>query len=76
MCPISITWHLLRGAGALALVALAVLLSSEHPWIAPPALIGALLLLRGCPMCWLVGLLERLSARKAAKASEGTSTSA
>ncbi|TSD61103.1 hypothetical protein FFI97_012910 [Variovorax sp. KBS0712] len=73
MCPVSITWHLLRGAGALALIVLAVLLSSAHPWIAPPAVIGALLLLRGCPMCWLVGLLERLSARKAAPASEATS---
>lgn len=73
MCPVSITWHLLRGAGALVLIALAVLLSSAYPWTAPPAVIGALLLLRGCPMCWLVGLLERLSARKAAPASEATS---
>ncbi len=72
MCPVSITWHLLRGAGALALIALAVLPSSVHPWIAPPAVIGAVLLLRGCPMCWLVGLLERLSAREAAPASKAT----
>lgn len=73
MCSLSITWHLLRGAGALELIAMAVLLSEGHPWIAPPAIVGALLLLRGCPMCWLVGLLERLSARRTKTASEATS---
>lgn len=72
MCSLSITWHLLRGAGAFALIAVAMRLSAGHSWVGPPAVVGALLLLRGCPMCWLIGLLERLSARKAENASEAT----
>lgn len=54
----SVTVHLLRGAAALALVALAFWLTRFHALAALPALVGAGLLLRGCPMCWLMGLFE------------------
>ena len=54
-----------RGAGAVLLVLLAVWLGSM-PRVVPvisalTCLTGAALLLRGCPMCWLVGLIETIS---------------
>ncbi len=37
---------------------------SERVWLLLPLLIGALLLLRGCPMCWLMGLIGTASMRR------------
>lgn len=50
------TW-LVRGALGLALLAVAV--SSGDPPVAIPALLVALIAFRGCPMCWVFGLIER-----------------
>jgi hypothetical protein len=41
----------------------AVVFGSAHMWLVPPLLLGALILLRGCPMCWLLGLFETISNR-------------
>jgi hypothetical protein len=49
------TW-LLRGAIGLALLALAM--STREPLVAIPALLLALIAFRGCPMCWVFGLME------------------
>jgi hypothetical protein len=57
-CRRSITVHLLRGFSAAGLVALALIYGGAHPWLLPPLLIGAVALMGGCPMCWLVGLAE------------------
>lgn len=57
-CSRSITLHLLRGFSAAGLIALAVLFGEAHEWLLPPALIGAVVLMRGCPTCWLMGLIE------------------
>jgi hypothetical protein len=57
-CSRSITLHLLRGFGAAGLIALAVSYGGAHAWLWPPALIGAVLLMRGCPMCWLMGFVD------------------
>jgi hypothetical protein len=57
-CSRSITVHLLRGFSAVGLIALAVVYGRAHGWLLPPALIGAVVLMRGCPMCWLAGLVE------------------
>lgn len=57
-CSRSMSIHLMRGAGAVLLIALAVIYGGAHVWILPPALIGALVLMGGCPMCWLMGLVE------------------
>lgn len=57
-CSRSITVHLLRGFGAVGLIALAAVYGEAHAWLLPPALIGAVFLMRGCPMCWLMGLAE------------------
>jgi hypothetical protein len=50
--------HLLRGAGALALLLAAMLLDGRPQVSRLAAFGGAVLLLRGCPACWLVGLLQ------------------
>ena len=63
-CSRSISVHLLRGLGAVALVALAIMLGREHFWLMPPLVIGALVLMRGCPMCWLMGLVETATQRR------------
>lgn len=63
-CSSSITWHLLRGLASVAFVTLALLAAT---WPAPlrmAAGIGALLLLRGCPACWLLGLAQAWAARR------------
>lgn len=57
-CSRSVTVHLLRGFSAVGLIALAVIYGDAHAWLWPPALIGAVVLMRGCPMCWLMGLAE------------------
>lgn len=58
----AVAWHLLRGLGAAALIAAAFLRSAGPSWTAFLLLPAAALLLRGCPMCWLLGLAERLRA--------------
>lgn len=50
------TW-LVRGALGLAL--LAVAMSTRELSVAIPALLAALIVFRGCPMCWVFGLIER-----------------
>ena len=61
-CSRSITVHLLRGFGAIGLITLAIVYGSAQPWLLPPLLIGAVVLMRGCPMCWLMGLFETAKA--------------
>jgi hypothetical protein len=45
--------------GALGLALLAVAMSTREPLVAIPALLAALIAFRGCPMCWVFGLIER-----------------
>lgn len=56
--------HILRGATAAALVYWAVAHQQTHPVGALFAGFAALVALRGCPMCWTVGLVETLAARR------------
>jgi hypothetical protein len=54
--------HLARGAIGFGLVALAVVLT---PSVGPGALLLALpgmVALRGCPICWIAGLIQIVSA--------------
>ena len=53
--------HLMRGAVAAALLAWAIVHQTAHPWLSLGAGVAALVALRGCPMCWTVGLVETLS---------------
>ncbi|SIO54732.1 hypothetical protein SAMN05443247_07884 [Bradyrhizobium erythrophlei] len=66
-CSRSISGPLSRGLGAVVLVALAVIYGEAHPWLLPPLLIGAVVLMRGCPMCWLMGLVETIGERRNAR---------
>jgi len=59
-CSTSVAAHLLRGAAALALMAAAFFLNDLGLIWSVLAVGGALLLLRGCPMCWLIGLFETM----------------
>lgn len=52
--------HLLRGLMAALLIVLAVALHSTHPWLAGTSGLAAVVMLRGCPLCWTVGLFETL----------------
>ena len=53
--------HLMRGAVAATLLAWAIVQQTAHPWLSLGAGVAALVALRGCPMCWTVGLVETLS---------------
>lgn len=67
-CSRSIGIHLLRGAGAIMLIGLGLVLGSI--WLWPPLILGAVLLLRGCPMCWLVGLFETIGQKRSRRVGE------
>lgn len=60
-CSRSVSIHLLRGLSAIGLIALAVIYGTDRVWLVAPLLIGAVVLMRGCPMCWLTGLFETMS---------------
>jgi uncharacterized membrane protein YedE/YeeE len=51
----------MRGAVAAALLAFAIVQQTAHPWASLSAGVAALVALRGCPMCWTVGLVETLA---------------
>ncbi len=57
-CSRSVGTHLLRGAAAMALLLAAMLLDGLPLLPRLAAFGGALLLMRGCPACWLVGLFQ------------------
>ena len=59
-CSISVSVHLLRGAAAVGLIFAAIYLNSYGFVWSALAGIGAVVLLRGCPMCWLMGLFETI----------------
>lgn len=63
-CSRSMSIHLLRGLGAVLLLIAAFMFGRERVWLLPPLLVGAVILLRGCPACWLVGLFETAGALK------------
>lgn len=58
----SVAEHLARGALGLGALAAAMVLEPSHPW-ALALLPLAFVALRGCPMCWTVGLIETVAAK-------------
>ncbi|MFZ6743733.1 hypothetical protein ACO0LC_10940 [Undibacterium sp. JH2W] len=67
-CSTSVTVHLLRGFGALSLLLVAFLVPGLSFIWQGLALIAAFLLMRGCPMCWTMGLIETIYERRKKKA--------
>ncbi len=59
----TIAAHLLRGVIAAAVIASALLYQSSHPAFAVAAGVLAVAAMRGCPMCWMLGLLETIGER-------------
>ena len=66
LCSTSVGIHLLRGAAAFALI-FSVLYFSLGWMGSALAIVGAVVLLRGCPMCWLMGLFETMARRRQAE---------
>jgi len=56
----SSTWteHLLRGLIGIAAFVGAFMMREALPWLSLALLPLGLVALRGCPMCWTVGLIE------------------
>lgn len=68
----SVAHHLARGAIGFGLLGSAVALI---PSIGPAALLlapGGMVALRGCPTCWVVGLIETISAGRLQRACTDT----
>lgn len=55
--------HVARGAVGLGAMAGAVAMASTHPWLSAAAVVVGLVALRGCPMCWTIGLIQTVVAR-------------
>ena len=70
--------QLLRGAIAAALIAWAVVHQMSHPVFALTARAAALVAMRGCPLCWTLGLVatvvERAGGGRAARQHCGVRT--
>ncbi len=56
----TIAGHLTRGAIAAALIAWALSHQSSDPGFAALAAVAALVAMRGCPLCWTMGLFETI----------------
>jgi hypothetical protein len=59
----TIAAHLLRGVIGVALIAWALEHQSSNPAFALAGGIVALIAMRGCPLCWTLGLLATISGR-------------
>jgi len=56
----TIAAHLLRGVIAAALITWALLHESSDPALAAAAGVVAVLVMRGCPLCWTLGLFATI----------------
>lgn len=65
----SLAEHLARGALAVVVALAAVRSADRSALVVPAALVAGVLLLRGCPTCWLVGLFGTLADRAARRGS-------
>jgi hypothetical protein len=67
----SVAEHLFRGAIGLGAFAASTLLAASHPWLAILPLPLALLALRGCPLCWTIGLAQTVIAKLRGRPTDG-----
>ena len=59
----TLTGHVIRGAIAFALLYLAIEQQHLHPLASLLSGLLALVAMRGCPVCWTIGLLETIRQR-------------
>jgi len=69
----TIAVHLLRGLIAAASIAWALGYQSSHAALALAAGVIAVIAMRGCPLCWTLGLVETIGARKTHQPKKGSS---
>ena len=67
----TLTGHVIRGAVAFALLYLAVEQQHLHPVASLLAGLLALVAMRGCPVCWTIGLAETIRQRHGVTRSRG-----
>jgi hypothetical protein len=56
-----LTAHLVRGATAAVLIAWATAFGQTQPVLAVAAAVVAVIAMRGCPACWLLGLYDKVT---------------
>lgn len=59
----TVAGHLIRGAAAFALLYFAIAQQALHPAASLLAGLLALVAMRGCPVCWAIGLAETIRER-------------
>lgn len=59
----SLSAHLIRGLLGLSALVLASLYAADHPWVSLVGVALGLVALRGCPMCWTIGLIQTVVAK-------------
>lgn len=59
----SIPEHVLRGVIGFGAFVASATIATSHPYLSVALLPVALLALRGCPMCWTIGLVQTVVAR-------------
>jgi hypothetical protein len=59
----TVVGHLMRGGIAAALIAWALLHQASDPVFAVAAIVLAVVAMRGCPLCWTLGLVETIANR-------------
>jgi hypothetical protein len=70
----TITEHVIRGVIGIAAFVGFSLLAPSHATLALPLIPVALIALRGCPMCWTMGLISTISAKLRGRSSAGLCT--
>ncbi len=63
----TLTGHVIRGTVAFALLYLAIAKQHFHPVASLLAGVLALVAMRGCPVCWTIGLIETIRQRYGVK---------
>lgn len=64
----SVARHLMRGAIGFGLIAAALVLTPSHGPAALLLVAPGMVALRGCPTCWIAGLVETISAGRVKRA--------
>lgn len=60
----SVAGHILKGILGFGFLAIALLYAPVLGWWTLVPVAGALVCFRGCPMCWIVGLVDTVLRRK------------
>ena len=63
----SLTEHLLRGAMGIALLTYAIQVAHSAPWLSLGLGLLMLVVFRGCPVCWSIGLVETIHRKFSAR---------